>query len=656
MRRNSFRSPLALVLVGATVIAATILHADPGVTAPNKATEITGTLNENGQVVRGATVRLMRAGDAKGSAAQLQTVTTTSLGGFTVSVPGNVPADATLYLTAQGGRIGVNNVTADVELAAALGDLRKGKVVVNEQTTVAAGYALAQFAQDGELGGKNPGLLNAALMTRNLVDPTTGTLASFFANKPNGTETEALSNFNSLASIVAGCAAATISCDVFLNAATDAWGTRPANTWQAMTLLPTNPSGDPQGVFDAIPAQPRYLPVRSDAPDAWTIALRFYGNGKQFNGPGNIAFDSQGRVWANNNAEWARNPVNVCPALEIFRLDPYAKGQPMQTFTGGGLNGAGFGIALDPKQNVWVGNFGFTGSRCKATPTSNSVSEFSPNGRALSGKDGYLDGPLSWPQGVKSDAQGNVWIASCGNGSVVEYLNGNHNTAKVVSTSVSRAFDMAQNAQGNVVVTANGTDNVYMFSPNGDLVGGAPIGDSNTFDHPLGAASDSLGNVWVSNSGVVNMPCVADGTLQLPPTQVEPQLKGSIVQVGANGSLTRFQGGGLTIPWGIAVDGDDNVWVANFSGDRLSHFCGARTSTCPTGVAGSALSPANDGYSFDGLQRNTGVQVDPSGNVWLANNWDKFPKLTDPFGDGLVVFLGMAAPVKSPLVGTPQQP
>jgi sugar lactone lactonase YvrE len=124
--------------------------------------------------------------------------------------------------------------------------------------------------------------------------------------------------------------------------------------------------------------------------------------------------------------------------------------------------------------------------------------------------------------------------------------------------------------------------------------------------------------------------------------------------VKPDGSLERFGGAGMTIPWGIAVDGDDNLWVANFAGERLSHLCGARVSTCPKGEVGASLSDA--GFPFDGLQRNTGVQVDPSGNVWLTNNWIKFPVQIDPFGDGLVVYLGMAAPVRSPLIGTPQQP
>jgi sugar lactone lactonase YvrE len=203
-------------------------------------------------------------------------------------------------------------------------------------------------------------------------------------------------------------------------------------------------------------------------------------------------------------------------------------------------------------------------------------------------------------------------------------------------------------------VTANEGEKVFGFRPNGQPLPGSPFGDSTTFATPLGAASDSLGNIWVSNSGVIAIPCSTEETLEGPDPDVE--LDGSIVQVGADGSLAQFGGAGLTIPWGIAVDGDDNLWVANFSGERLSHLCGARVSTCPAGEAGAPISPPDTGYAFDGLQRNTGVQVDSSGNVWLTNNWIKFPVQTDPFGDGLVVYLGMAAPVKTPLIGTPEQP
>ena len=615
---------------------------------------IRGRVLVNGSAVIGAAVRLFVAGASPGSATPVSTETTDRHGRFTMRVPQDVGDADVLYATARGGTSDGRPIPDTVELASSLGDLRKGQVVLDEMTTVAAGYSLAQFAVSGVVGGPAPGLQNASRMPRNLVDLASGQPAKFLLQYPNGTATETFSTFNSLASIIAGCVEGTNDCAAFLDAATDPWGVRPDTTWQAMTLLPTNPSGDAPGVFAQVPADPRFTPVRTSAPSGWVIALRFYGNGHQFNGPGNVAFDAQGRVWANDNATFSPQPKKVCPGLDLFRLDPYAAGQPMETFRGGGLNGAGFGIAIDPRAHVWVSNFGFTGSECPVAPTSNSVSEFDPDGQPISGDDGYLDGPLSWPQGTKSDVDGNIWIASCGNHSAVVYPGGDHTLATVVSRVIRKAFDVAQNTEGNVFVTSNAGDQVFGFGPDGTPLPNSPFGDSSTLSKPLGAASDSLGNVWVSNSGVIDIPCSSDESLEAPAPG--PHLLGTVAQVGPDGSTTSFGGAGMTVPWGIAVDGDDNLWVANFAGERLSHLCGARTSTCPTGQVGDPISPADSGYAFDGLQRNTGVQVDPSGTVWLANNWITVPVQTDPFGDGLVVYLGMAAPVKAPLIGTPEQP
>jgi hypothetical protein len=55
------------------------------------------------------------------------------------------------------------------------------------------------------------------------------------------------------------------------------------------------------------------------------------------------------------------------------------------------------------------------------------------------------------------------------------------------------------------------------------------------------------------------------------------------------------------------------------------------------------------------------VAIDRAGNVWVANNWNRpdegfkdVPQeaLSTRFGgDGTVVFFGLAAPVKTPLIG-----
>lgn len=612
---------------------------------------ITGLVEVDGEPVRGATVDLYRAGERPGDADRFAAVTTDRLGRFNLRVPPGVGGQ--LYLTSRHGRVANERLPDAAVLATALGGRRSGQVVVNEATTVASGFSLAQFAEHGVLGGANPGLSNAMRMVRNFVTIRTGATSRFLRQAPNGTSTQTLASFNSLASIIGGCATGRSSCGAFLTAATDAWGHRPSDTWEAMSLLPKNPSGDPDGVFEAVPAKPGYRPVLQDAPAAWVLALQFVGNGHEFNGPGNVAFDKDGAVWTINNAEWAVKLKNVCPGLGLFKLDPFSAGRPLDQYFGGGINGAGFGVGFAPNGKLWVANFGFTGTKCPTAPTSNSVSEFHPDGRPISPPKGYRQGPLSWPQGTKSDRDGNIWIANCGNSSVVRYPDGDQHRSEVIATGVGRAFDVAFNTEGNAFVTANEANQVFGFDPEGNPLPGSPYGDSSVFSLPLGIASDRLGNTWVSNSGKIPSPCKSGQVLDPPAGDAEPD--GSIVQVGPDGSLTRYVGAGLTIPWGIAVDGDDNIWVANFSGQRLSHLCGDRAATCPTGEPGDPISPST-GYPFDGLQRNTGVQVDPSGNVWLTNNWKKIPAQVNPFGRGLVAYIGMAPPVRAPLIGPPRLP
>jgi hypothetical protein len=54
-----------------------------------------------------------------------------------------------------------------------------------------------------------------------------------------------------------------------------------------------------------------------------------------------------------------------------------------------------------------------------------------------------------------------------------------------------------------------------------------------------------------------------------------------------------------------------------------------------------------------GLQHLTAVQVDQSGNVWLANNWRR---IAPTVGDGLVELIGAAPPVATPMIGPPVAP
>jgi hypothetical protein len=89
--------------------------------------------------------------------------------------------------------------------------------------------------------------------------------------------------------------------------------------------------------------------------------------------------------------------------------------------------------------------------------------------------------------------------------------------------------------------------------------------------------------------------------------------------------------------WGVAIDGDDNVWLASFLGEKVTQLCGRTASNCPPGAkTGDPISPSLSGFTNGGLQHITAVQVDQSGNVWAA--------------------IGAAPLVKTPMIGPPQQP
>jgi sugar lactone lactonase YvrE len=146
-------------------------------------------------------------------------------------------------------------------------------------------------------------------------------------------------------------------------------------------------------------------------------------------------------------------------------------------------------------------------------------------------------------------------------------------------------------------------------------------------------AFDSGGNLWVT-SLVDNDVTEFDRGGQVIGTFKNPSIQG---------------------PWAVAIDGDDNVWVTSFIGSKLTELCGRQTAHCPPGAkTGDALSPAPAGFSNGGLQHLTAVQVDQSGNVWVANNWARIVPIVG--GDGLVEFIGAAPPVRTPLIGPPQAP
>src|SRR5213078_782824 len=78
-------------------------------------------------------------------------------------------------------------------------------VTINELTTVAASYSMAQFYRSGVILAESDGHQIAAGMNHNLITSATGQSSPVLLNSPNPDQTNSLRSTRSLANLLAAC-------------------------------------------------------------------------------------------------------------------------------------------------------------------------------------------------------------------------------------------------------------------------------------------------------------------------------------------------------------------------------------------------------------------------------------------------------------------
>lgn len=598
--------------------------------ADARATTLTGHVEAAGTPVAQATVRLFAAGGD--GAAALGSDRSASDGSFSIDYE-TPAAGAQLYAVATGGNRSGRPLGAHVRLLSVIGaaDGAPSQTTIEERSTVAGAYALARFFDGGgtRVSGPSPGLPNAFATAANLYEASAGKVSFVISNPPNGIATEALATFNTLANALTTCTAGTAGdCRRLLAAARPSGGARVADTLAAAVAVARNPSQNRVPLFLLSRARAQrgfYGPALTRPPGSWILALVHTGGG--MNAPGRVAFDAAGNAWAGNNFAIP----GTTAGLGLTALSP--TGQPIlgSPIFGGGVKGPGWGTAVGADGRIWNANF-----------AGDSVSVSAPDGTPLSPPAGYDAGSPTKPQGIAVGPNGDVWVASFGDDSVIRYPGGvpDPRTAqKIRGGGIEKPFGVQVDARGHAWVTngaESGRGSVTELLPDGTPTRRSPIRGGG-LRSPQGLALDSVGNVWVGNLVSRSV------TRLLPDGRIAPgsPIRGSIL-------------GG----WGVAVDGDDHVWVAGFLGANVTELCGVRRRTCPPGVGtGAPISPPRAGYASAGFEHVTAVQIDPSGNVWLANNWTLGSSFREFVGgNGLVQLVGAAAPVKTPLTALPRRP
>ena len=581
---------------------------------------LTGTVLKNSAAASGVTVTVYGAGSS--SATTLGSAVTSSTGSFTVTY--TPPATGLVYAMTQDAS-GRRREMAVVGPPSAL----QASVVINERTTVAAAFALAQFFHGSAIYGAQPGLGNAGATALNLADPRTGKLSSVLANSPNGNASATLPTFNTLANVVLSCTRGTSAdCARLLKAAKVPGQSAPTNTVAAIAGIARNPTTNPKGLFRLAATKKNYTVALSEAPVSWLIGLVYTAGG--FNAPGYIAFDAAGNSWTGNNfAPGGTSGVGA----GVTALSP--TGTPLfgGLILGGGLQGVGWGGAVAPNGNIWIANYG-----------GDSMSLLGPGGQILSPAGGFTNGGASGfskPQGVAVGADGTVWIANFGNSSVTTFPQGNPALAtSITAGGISKPFSIAIDDAGYIWVS-NGAESpnagsITKLNPDGTAVAGSPFKASG-LRSPQGMAIDSGGNVWAANQ-------FSNGVVQLKPN-------------GQPAAGSPYRAESLAGAWGLAVDGKDRIWVGGFERPSIIQLCGRQVSACPPGSkTGSVLSPAK-GFVNAAMQRFTAVAIDSSGNVWGAHNYSTSAPVSGFVGgNGLFEIIGAAAPVKTPMLGAVKQP
>jgi hypothetical protein len=666
----------------------------PANNSPILAPAMQGIVHGGRQPISGSTVQLWSVGGTNygaGASALGSAVTTNASGGFTLGAYTCPTASTLTYITASGGNSGGGGNNPNIMLAAALGacgNLSGSTFIsMNEVTTAATAYALGQYftpAIGGPSSGNafgapasaqaQTGITNAFATANNLVNTTTGAAVTSLAlTGPGGavTATPESAKLNTVANILAACVNSlgvadsnNTSCATLFGGVVSSGGVAPTDTLQAAVYMSLNPtSNNANGsttnlaaLYALVTGTPPYVGV-SAQPTDWTIGIQYTDTtaATVLLQPQNVAVDASGNIWvvsgttSSNLVELSptgvpqvnvlsaalptglggSSPRNLAVDLNgnlwitstgsfgsssgyIFEVNSAGTivGSPLNT------NKSAYGLAIDGNNNVFVGESSSSahyeliellGGNI-AQPIAFPIATSTPGVAGANGTNTFVQ-----PQYMAFDTTGNLWMtngSTTGNGSnnqLVELTN--INTTQCPSTGTFPCPTSSITSTSGAPLTTSTTMNTYTgFGPSGAA-----------FAEPTGIAAN-INGMWVAN--------------QLTGTN-------TVSNIALSGSTGATYGSSTSIgsPRYVAVDGAGNIWAPNHggSGTAISEF----SST------GAVLSPVNStvapflavGFVHPGLASCLQGAIDPSGNVWVANN---------SATAGVFELVGAAAPTVTP--------
>jgi sugar lactone lactonase YvrE len=396
--------------------------------------------------------------------------------------------------------------------------------------------------------------------------------------------------------------------------------------------------------------------VEFNSSGVWIRKVGAAGSGNlQFSSPQGVAVAPNGNVWV---ADTGNNRVEEITSTGVFVGSFDAAASPQ-----GRLHGPQ-GVAVALNGNVWV-----------ADTTDNRIVELSPSGKYLASFGNLGSGQVQFknPIGIDVDSKGNVFVVDKGNNRVEQLSErGEYLGAFGAGASFAASAGIATMPTGEIWVTSSATNRIQEWSPamgtrsglrsvavkiDGKVLekpevtcpqGGCPlVGEMTIHSGEYAAGPHTLqvvatDGVNLTTTKTINLtlnppaPSVAlSGTVteqaSLGYTRPRYTLKvaagaeeGTGVPSGAPSYVSSFgtQGSGagqFGHPAGIAVDSEENLWIADSGNNHIVEYNRSGQSVKVVGSTGSGNGQ---------FKQPKAIAIAPNGHFWVAdagnNRLDEF--------------------------------
>jgi len=311
-----------------------------------------------------------------------------------------------------------------------------------------------------------------------------------------------------------------------------------------------------------------------------------------------------------------------------------------------------WGVAVDAAGNVYVSEY--DGSTIRKITSGGVVTTFAGSAVETGASDGTgAQARFNHPAGVAVDGAGNVYVADSYNHSIRKITAGGVVTTFAGSAAAAGStdgvgtaarfsipMDVAVDGNGNVYVADRETHTIRKITSNGVVttLAGQPgirgaingIGSSARFSSPSGLVVGRSGRVYVADTGNHTIRMIdTDGTVS-----TIGGAAGSPGSADANGNNARFNS-----PYGVTVDRNDDLLVADTDNHTIRSFYGVEVSTLSgiAGIPGSADGPGSTAR----FNLPRGITMDQAGNLYVAD----YQNQTIRKGVPTVLNLPISAPV-----------